>query len=210
MKPAFLYLASRSPRRSELLTQAGIRFRVYVPQEEELSAPPKVKKSGPGSIVKAISAAKANAAQRELSGKGVQSGIILSADTLVFLEGKVLGKPANEMDAKRMLKRLSGRWHQVCTAVSCIQFEGKTIRYETIYASTRVKFFPLRKEWIDWYVSTGEPLDKAGSYGAQGHCASFIEKFSGSYTNVVGLPVGEALALVEKVSGLKRAELMGD
>lgn len=193
-----LYLASRSPRRKELLGQAGIEFRVYVPQEEELPAPKSLKKLGAGSLVRRIASAKAEAALRELREKGVKEGVILAADTLVFLEGKVLGKPANAAEAKRMLKKLSGRWHEVCTGVACYRFKGKDSRKKTIHVSTKVKFFPLKKEWIDWYVQTGEPMDKAGAYGAQAIGSLFLERFSGSYTNVVGLPLGESVALLEQ------------
>lgn len=206
--PLDLYLASRSPRRKELLEQAGLRFRVYVPQEEELLAPKDLKSASPAAIVKRIAKAKARAALRELRENGTRKGVILAADTLVFLDGKVLGKPANEADAKRMLRKLSGGWHLVCTGVTCISLSEKSEREETIHVSSRVKFFPLQRKWIDWYVSTGEPMDKAGSYGAQGHGAAFIERFSGSYTNVVGLPVGESLALLEGITGLGRAQLV--
>lgn len=203
--PAPLYLASRSPRRKELLEQAGIEFRVYVPKEEELPAPKSLKDLGPGRLVRRIAAAKAKAAYRELKGQGIKRGLVLSADTLVFLEGMVLGKPANEAEARSMLRKLSGNWHQVCTGVTCLSFDSGSGHAKTIHVSTRVKFFPLRKEWIEWYVATGEPMDKAGAYGAQAKGSAFLERFDGSYTNVVGLPLGETLALFEDVSGESRA-----
>lgn len=206
--PLPLYLASRSPRRKELLGNAGIRFQVYVPREEEIVAPPSVKKERPGAIVKRIALAKAEAALRELRESGAAEGVILAADTLVFLDGKVLGKPRDEADARRMLGRLSGRSHEVCTGVSCIRFEEGEVEEKTIFVSSKVKFFKLKPEWIRWYVGTGEPMDKAGAYGAQAHGAVFIEKFSGSYTNVVGLPLGHAVELLEEVSGVKRTVLM--
>lgn len=204
-----LYLASRSPRRKELLSQAGLRFEVYVPKEEEAPAPASTRKQTPASIVKGISVLKARAALRELQEAGVKEGVILSADTLVFQNGKVLGKPKDESDAVKALGKLSGKWHQVGTAVTCVRFGGKKPIEETIFVSSKVKFFPLKKEWIRWYVGTGEPMDKAGSYGAQAHGAVFIEKFSGSYSNVVGLPLGQSVALLEKVSGVARTKLMG-
>ncbi|RZA07522.1 MAG: septum formation protein Maf, partial [Proteobacteria bacterium] len=180
--PTKLYLASRSPRRKELLAQAGLKFEVFVPKEEELAAPGTLKEDRPGPIVKRISRGKAEAAYRELREKGVDVGVILSADTLVFHEGKVLGKPSDEADARRMLGKLSGKWHQVCTGVTVLRFKGDRIAEKTIFVSSKVKFFPLKKEWIRWYVGTGEPMDKAGSYGAQAHGAVFIEKFAGSYS----------------------------
>lgn len=203
-----LFLASRSPRRRELLAQAGLRFQVYVPREEEIVAPPRTGKEKPGSIVKRISRAKAEAAYRELREAGTAAGVILSADTLVFQAGKVLGKPANEADAIKMLGKLSGRWHEVCTGVTVLRFKGDRIAEKTIFVSSKVKFFSLKKEWIRWYVATGEPMDKAGAYGAQAHGAVFIEKFAGSYSNVVGLPLGQAVALLEEVTRVKRTKLM--
>jgi septum formation protein len=207
MKSMILYLASRSPRRKELLSQAGIRFRVYIPREEELAAPRKT--ATPPAIVRKISRAKAQSALLELRAQGEKAGLILSADTLVFYRGKVLGKPDSKRQAEQMLKQLSGQWHQVCTAVTCVKFAGEKITQKTICVSSRVKFFPLSKPLLSWYIATGEPMDKAGAYGAQTFGASLIEKFSGSYTNVVGLPVGETLRLLEEVSGWKRAQLIG-
>lgn len=208
--PAPLYLASRSPRRKELLEQAGIQFLIYVPEEEEMVAPKTLKTLGPGALVRRIALLKAKAAYRELREKGVKEGVILAADTLVFLEGKVLSKPENVEDAKAMLRRLSGRWHQVCTGVSCLSFDEKGGHCKTIHVSSGVKFFELEKEWIDWYVATGEPMDKAGAYGAQAKGSFLLERFDGSYTNVVGLPLGQSLALLEEVSGKKRAYFQGE
>jgi septum formation protein len=200
-----LYLASQSPRRKELLERAKIRFQVYVPKAAELKAPSTTKKTGPRQIVKRIAAAKAEACARELRRKGQKSALILAADTLVFQNGKVLGKPRSAAEAARMLGALSGRWHTVHTAVTVLlDANGKT-RSKTISVATRVKFFQLEAEWIRWYVATGEPFDKAGSYGAQGYGAALVEKFSGSYTNVVGLPLGQSLALLEEVSGMRRS-----
>jgi septum formation protein len=194
-----LYLASRSPRRKELLQWAHFQFQIYIPKEPELPAPRKLQKISPTQLVKQIAEAKALAALRELTEKGKKHGVILAADTLVFLKDQVLGKPKNSADAKRLLRKLSGKWHVVCTGVSCIQFsKGKLEKKKSFVVKTKVKFFPLNKAQIDWYVKTKEPLDKAGAYGAQGHGMIFIEKFSGSYTNVVGLPLGETQAVLKK------------
>jgi septum formation protein len=199
-----LFLASRSPRRKELLEWAHFQFEVYVPQEPELPAPRKLLKKSPTQLVKQIAEAKALAALRELTEKGKKQGIILAADTLVFLKDQVLGKPKNPADAKRLLRKLSGKWHVVCTGVSCIHFsQGKMRAKKSFVVKTKVKFFRLNKAQIDWYVKTKEPLDKAGAYGAQGHGMIFIEKFSGSYTNVVGLPLGETQAVLQKFAARK-------
>lgn len=207
--PSPIFLASRSPRRKELLAHAGLRFRVYVPREEELAFPPSTHREGPASIVKRIARAKAAAAVKELTAAGKRTGIVISADTLVFLDGKVLGKPKDPREAKRMLKRLAGRRHEVHTGVACALLGGQGTPPTAISVRTGVEFFPLSAAWLDWYVGTGEPLDKAGAYGAQTYGAAMIRSFRGSYTNVVGLPVGETLSLIEKVSGLKRTQLMG-
>jgi septum formation protein len=201
-----LYLASRSPRRKDLLAQASIRFRVHVPEEPELAAPRTRQRTSPATIVRTISAAKAKACVKELAQSGGKEFVVLAADTLVFLGNKVLSKPESEADAKRMLKALSGRWHTVYTGVTVILHEKGKTKAKSMHVATRVKFFPLRPEWIAWYVRTGEPMDKAGAYGAQGFGAALVEIFSGSYTNVVGLPLGHSLALLEEVTGYHRSK----
>lgn len=204
-----VYLASRSPRRKELLAQAGIRFQVHVPAEDELGAPRLRTKMSARSIVREISRAKGQAAARELTAAGVQHALVLSADTLVFLNQKVLGKPADEKEARKMLRMLSGRWHEVYTGVTVLRLkDGQTIE-KAIQVRTKVRFFPLKAQWIDWYISTGEPFDKAGSYGCQGYGAALVEEFRGSYTNVVGLPLGETLSLLERAAGASRSVLQG-
>lgn len=202
-----LILASRSPRRKELLESASIEFQIHVPEESELEAPKIRRRESPGSIVRKIAKAKAEACARELLAMGKKDALILAADTLVFLNNKVLGKPSSEHEAKAMLKMLSGNWHQVNTGVSVIHLKDGKLKSRTLDVKTKVKFFRLKTEWINWYVNTGEPMDKAGAYGAQGFGSALVEKFSGSYTNVVGLPLGETLELLELVSGIKRTDL---
>lgn len=204
-----LYLASQSPRRRDLLSQANIRFEVYVPRAEELPAPKTSKKERPSDLVKRISEAKASAALQELTAAGKIGGYVLAADTLVFIGQKVLAKPLDEEDAVRMLKALSGKWHSVYTGVSLARLGERRNTLQSFSLETKVKFFPLEPEQIRWYVSTREPMDKAGAYGAQGYGAALVEKFSGSYTNVVGLPLGHTLNFLEKVSGLKRSAFQG-
>lgn len=201
-----LYLASRSPRRRELLAQAGIRFQVFVPKEDEAAAPRTRGRVTAGAIVKMISAAKADAAVREIQASGVTRALVLSADTLVFLRDKVLGKPLNEADARKMLKALSGKWHEVVTGVTVLRVMEGRVKRSSVEVHTKVKFFRLKPDWIDWYIKTGEPFDKAGAYGIQGPGASLIEEIRGSYTNVVGLPVGQTLALLDKMSQPARLE----
>lgn len=204
-----LYLASRSPRRKELLSQAGIRFQVHVPREEELDAPKLRKNTSASAIVKTISAAKAHAAVKELAALGVQDALILSADTLVFLKTRVLTKPIDKKDAFKILSTLSGKTHEVYTGVTVLRLSGGKVKSHAIQVRTKVKFFRLQKQWIEWYIATGEPMDKAGAYGCQGYGAALVESFQGSYTNVVGLPLGETLSLLEKASRLPRSAFQG-
>lgn len=193
-----LYLASRSPRRKELLSEAGIRFQVIVPAEDELPAPRTLKRVSARSIVATISKAKAQAAVNELRRKGVSHAVVLAADTLVFSNQRVLGKPNGREDARRMLRSLSGKWHDVFTGVTVISFNGPRRREKNLQVRTKVLFFPLQSELIEWYLDTGEPFDKAGAYGIQGPGASLIREIRGSYTNVVGLPIGQARTLLAK------------
>lgn len=197
-----IILASKSPRRKNLLEQAGIRFRVKVPKKEELPAPKTLKKWSPQKIVKQISQAKALACAEEWIQERQGDAIIVSADTLVFIHGKVLSKPNNRAEAKKMLSQMQGKWHWVYSGVTLLKLEKNKIRKKiNFHVATKVKFFPLNKEMIDWYVKTKEPMDKAGAYGAQGYGAILIEKFSGSYTNVVGLPLGQTLQALDKMQG---------
>ncbi len=201
-----LYLASRSPRRKQLLAEAGIRFRVYVPSEDELNAPKLKGTRSARHIVKQISLAKAEAAKRELLEKGVKSGVILSADTLVFLDNKVLSKPRNKNEAAKMLRSLSGRWHDVFTGVALVSIDsGEGSRFLQ-QVRTRVNFSDLSKKMIEWYLSTGEPFDKAGAYGIQGHGAALVREIRGSYTNVVGLPVCQTLQLIERARSMRQTK----
>jgi septum formation protein len=207
MSPLPLYLASRSPRRKELLAQAGIRFQVHVPREDELAAPKLREKVSAASIVGRISRAKGQAALRELRALGLKEALVLSADTMVFLEKRILGKPANEAEARRTLRTLSGKWHEVYTGVNVFLLNGAAVKEGSLQTRTRVKFFPLKPQWIDWYLGTGEPFDKAGAYGCQGYGAALVEEFRGSYTNVMGLPLGETLTLLERVGKTSRGAL---
>jgi septum formation protein len=119
--------------------------------------------------------------------RGREAGLIIGADTEVVLDGQILGKPADESDAERMLNRLSGRWHAVMTGVALVDIATK--REVADFDKTLVKFAALSKAEIEWYVKTGEPLDKAGAYGIQGFGGLFVEEIAGNYYNVVGLPL---------------------
>jgi septum formation protein len=171
-----LILASRSPRRSELLTSAGIEFEVLAADIDET---PRVNES-PEKYVERLAIAKARAvfALRP-------DARVLGADTTVTIDGEILGKPVDEADARRMLRLLNGRGHDVHTGVSLISAAGIQSAVDT----TRVWFSKMTDEDISWYVATGEPVDRAGAYAIQGLASRFIPRIEGSYSNVVGLPV---------------------
>ena len=167
-----LVLASRSPRRRELLSQVGISFRVAPGTVEE-----RITKTAPDEVVRELSFQKA-----EDVASGEPEGVwVLGADTVVALDGKILGKPTDAREAKDMLRQLSGRSHSVYTGVTLYRrMDGKT---------TAETFYPMTEEEICRYVDSGDPMDKAGAYGIQGPAAAFIQRIEGDYNNVVGLPV---------------------
>lgn len=180
-------LASQSPRRRELLGQIGVKnFEILVPEADESFDPG----LSPQEIVSSICRRKAEAA-RALAGD--DSAIILAADTMVFLDGLRLGKPQDAEDAAKMLRALSGRTHEVCTGVSICRGDRILTRAET----TLVTFRPMTDGEIRSYIASGDPMDKAGSYGIQGKAALFASGIQGDYFNVMGLPlhlVGQMLS----------------
>lgn len=174
-----IILASSSPRRRELLKQAGIPFTVMPGGVDEERA----ELSGaPGQRAEQLACLKA----MDVAGK-VQKGLVLGADTIVVCNGEIFGKPADEKDAVRMLESLSGRVHLVITGIALADAEsGKAaIGHET----TKVKFSPITNEDIKAYIKTGEPYGKAGAYAVQGRGALLVESIDGCYSNVVGLPL---------------------
>jgi len=179
-----LILASRSPRRQELLRAAGIAFRVVVPPDDEL--PLQHHRGRHAYFVRRAALAKARSVAQEMR------GLVLAADTIVVCDGILMGKPADAADARRMIRRLSGRWHRVYTGMALVHGP----RAMTDYQSTRVAFRRLTDRDINRYVATGEPLDKAGAYAIQGHGAALIRTVSGCYSNVIGLPVPKLLAML--------------
>lgn len=172
-----IVLASGSPRRRELLEAAGIPFRVIVSDADESNDDV----NAPADLAMANARQKAQAVAATLS----SSSVVIGADTIVVLDGRVFGKPKGEEDAKGMLRELSDRTHEVITGV-CIVRDGEA---ETFAETTRITFKHLSDEEIDAYVATGEPLDKAGAYGIQGGAGTFASSIDGDYDNVVGLPV---------------------
>lgn len=183
--PPALVLASSSPRRRALLAQLGIALEVAPSHVDESELPGE----RPGEYVARLAKEKARRARRP------EGATVLAADTAVVLDGRVFGKPRDAADARRMLLELSGREHSVVTGVHAQGPLGSA----SAVVETRVRFGPIAPALADWYVGTGEPMDKAGAYGIQDRGGVFVQALDGSYSNVVGLPLWEALGLLERV-----------
>ncbi len=172
-----LILASASPRRAEILQNVGWSFEKHpVDLDESI-----LENETSSLYVGRLALEKAKAASLKLS-----FGLVLGADTTVVIDDKILGKPKDEADAKEMLTMLSGRWHEVLTGVALVRVGGESIN---VVETTRVKFAQMSADEIAHYISTKEPMDKAGGYAVQGLASLYIEKIEGDYWNVVGLPV---------------------
>lgn len=184
-----IILASASPRRRELLEQIGLEFEIKVSNVEENSAA-----ASPARLVEELSQQKAEAVLAELKQDG-EDVLVIGADTVVAVDESILGKPADAKEAASMLRQLSGREHKVYTGVTLLWRPGAAdgkhkVQAKTFHEATKVLFYPMTSEEISAYVSTGEPLDKAGAYGIQGIFARHVKGIEGDYNNVVGLPVG--------------------
>ena len=180
-----IILASASPRRKEILELADLKFDVMPSDAQEITT-----KTAPNEVVMELASIKA----KDIYKKSEKQSMIVGADTVVSYQGQILGKPTDEADAKRMLTMLSGQTHEVYTGV-CIIEDGKT---KTFYEETKVTFYEISDEQIDHYIKTGEPMDKAGSYGIQGKAAVFIKGIEGDYYNVVGFPIARFLQEITK------------
>jgi len=183
-----LILASASPRRADLLRQAGIDFQVVVPDiSEDLDG-----SLPPSEIVVRLALRKALAVSKRFD-----QGFVLAADTLVIHRGIIFGKPADQDDARRMLSLLSGDEHEVMTGMALV--DAASGRSESALSVTRVWLKAMTESEIEVYIATGEPLDKAGAYGIQGRAALLVEKIEGCYFNVVGLPLSLLYDLMKMV-----------
>ncbi|MEY3069278.1 MAG: hypothetical protein RIS14_681 [Pseudomonadota bacterium] len=181
-----IYLASQSPRRQELLTQLGVRFEILDAPVHEQAQPGE----HPEQYVKRVAREKAGAGLLQLGGHS--QAIVLGADTDVVIDGQVLGKPADAAQAAALLRQLSGRTHQVHTAVWLLSAG----REQSALVSTEVRFSALSEAEIAAYIATGEPFGKAGAYAVQGRAAAFIAGITGSYSGVMGLPLHETAVLL--------------
>lgn len=195
--PAFLrhqtlVLASGSPRRQELLRYLTEEFSIQVSSFDEGPLMAAAGRVSPDSLVEALAAGKAGAVLKELGEP--ENTIVIGGDTVVVSpEEDIFGKPADRADAARMLRALSGRTHRVVTGMAlCARKHAVSFS-----VSTQVEFFSLRDQEIEWYLDTGEPFDKAGAYGIQGYGSLLVKGISGSYDNVVGMPVAELYRQLE-------------
>jgi septum formation protein len=194
-----IYLASRSPRRRELLSQIGVRFHMLLFRDKpetdaELDEAPLADEQ-PRAYVERVARAKAQAGWKRLEQRNLPRAAVLAADTTVALGGRILGKPAGRREAAGMLAALSGSRHEVLTAVA-IKHESQ---FECVLSVSDVQFRPLSAEDIRQYVATGEGDDKAGGYAIQGRAAQFVVELRGSFSGVMGLPLYETAELLERM-----------
>ena len=175
-----LVLASQSPRRAELLRAVGGEFEAVAANIDET----RMESEDAVSYVKRLAQGKAET----VAGRVSNHELVLGADTVVVIDGEILGQPRDDDDARRMLKLLSGKWHEVLTGLALLR-AGKPPRVLVDHQTTRVQFCEMSDDEIDWYVSSGEPKGKAGAYAIQGRGALFIRGIQGDYFNVVGLPL---------------------
>lgn len=198
----FIYLASQSPRRRQLLEQLGVRHELLLPDAHEDSEALEEVHPGeaPAAYVRRVTGLKLDAAVARLERRGLPPAPVLCSDTTVALGRTIYGKPLDEADARRMLRALAGATHRVLTAVA-IQAGRK--RLEAL-SDSRVSFAPMTPAQVRAYVATGEPMGKAGAYAVQGRAAAYISRINGSYTGIMGLPLFETARLLDAL-GVRRA-----
>lgn len=190
----FIYLASKSPRRRQLLEQLGVRYELLLPDENEdaESLEAELPNEAPASYVQRVTQLKLDAALSRLAVRGLPAAPVLCSDTTVALGNIIFGKPADATDAVGMLSVLAGQTHRVLTAVAL----GSAVRRDHRLSESQVTFASLTATEVQAYVDSGEPLDKAGAYAVQGRAASFIAHMAGSYSGIMGLPMFETAQLL--------------
>lgn len=193
---SFIYLASQSPRRRQLLEQLGVAYKLLLPDaDEDAEGLEKVRpKEAPAVYVQRVTQLKLDAALQRLHRRGLPVAPVLCSDTTVALGREIFGKPADLADAARMLAQLAGRTHRVLTAVAV----GLGSQRDQVLSRSQVRFGPLDADEIEAYANTGDPLGKAGAYGVQGRAAAFIAHISGSYSGIMGLPLYETAQLLRR------------
>lgn len=184
-------LASASPRRKELLSQIGIKFRTCTSKKEE-----EVLRNLPENIVKDLSYTKA----RDVYERGNRDAVVIGADTIVVANEQVLGKPKDEKEAFEMIKMLQGDIHHVYTGVSIIWEQNNNTHVSSFYAVTEVELYYMNDDEIRNYITTTEPYDKAGGYAIQGYFARYVKGIKGDYNNVVGLPIGKLYQVLNSLN----------
>jgi septum formation protein len=201
----FIYLASQSPRRSQLLDQIGVAHRILVADaaenaiEDAESLEIALKNEAPKTYVMRVTGLKLDAAVARMKNRGLVAAPVLCADTTVAMGRVIYGKPENPEDAAHMLAELSGKTHRVLTAVAMAHGRKRL----SLLSESNVTFAKMSKAQIASYVATGEPMGKAGSYGVQGMAAGMIERISGSYSGIMGLPLFETTQLLRQISFIK-------
>ena len=193
---SFIYLASQSPRRRQLLEQLGVTYQLLLPDgDEDAEALEQVlPNEAPAVYVQRVTQLKLDAALQRLQRRSLAAAPVLCSDTTVAMGRAIFGKPADPADAAAMLAQLAGRNHRVLTAVAV----GLGSRHEQVLSRSQVRFAPLGADEIEAYVGTGEPMGKAGAYGVQGRAAAFIAHISGSYSGIMGLPLYETAQLLRR------------
>ena len=194
MKPDFIYLASQSPRRRQLLEQLGVRHELLLPDADEDAEALEAVKPGeaPAVYVQRVTRLKLDAALARLKHRGLPAAPVLCSDTTVALGRTIYGKPADAADARRMLGELAGTTHRVLTAVAV----GTPRRRQQALSASRVTFAAMSRQQIAAYVASGEPMGKAGAYAVQGRAAAYITHIAGSYSGIMGLPMHETAELL--------------
>ncbi|MDR1969620.1 MAG: Maf family nucleotide pyrophosphatase [Burkholderiaceae bacterium] len=194
----FLYLASQSPRRRQLLEQIGVSVKLLLPDDADAAEALEQVRAGeaPGRYVRRVTRLKLQDAVRRLHASGWPAAPVLCADTTVALGAQIFGKPRDAREAARMLRQLSGRTHRVITAVAV---QAGSAAHQAV-SDSRVRFAPLRPADVAAYVASGEWQGKAGGYAIQGRAAAFVEHISGSYSGIMGLPLHETAILLRRVS----------
>ena len=193
-----IILGSASPRRRELLSQIGIAFEVRTSDREEV-----YHSTVPEEIVGELALMKAENVAGDLTderNREPEDTIVIGADTIVVLDGKILGKPKDENEAADMIRALQGRSHEVYTGVAILDYDAQGRKDVSVHAvGTKVYVNPMDEKEISAYISTGEPMDKAGAYGIQGRFAAYVDRIEGDYYNVVGLPVSYVYRMLKKL-----------
>ncbi len=196
----FVYLASQSPRRQALLDQIGVAYKVLLPTDAEAAEALEAVLPQESALkyVKRVTRLKVLAALEQIQLQSLEVAPVLCADTTVVVEGHILGKPANASEATQMLRLLSGKTHQVLTAVAI----GHNQDIHLALSRSRVKFAPMTAADIQDYVASQEPMGKAGAYAIQGRASAFISHVSGSYSGIMGLPLYETSQLLKQIGAV--------